>query len=51
MCTEKNRSQRAEGYNIVSLIYWVAKKLLYHRLPYHMDLYVCAVCHVVSHSK
>jgi len=51
VCSEKNRSQHAEEYNIVGLIYWVAKKLLCHRLPYHMDVYVCGVCHVVLYSR
>lgn len=51
VCTEKNRSQLAKEYNNVSLVYWVAKKSFYHLLPYHMDLYVHAVCHVVSHSR
>ena len=52
VCTEKNRSQHTKEYNNVSLIYWVAKKLLCHLVPYHMDLYVHAVyhCHIVSHS-
>jgi len=51
VCTEKNRSWHAKEYNDVSLIDWVSEKLLYHHLPYHMDLYVHAVCHVVSHSR
>jgi len=51
VCTEKNCSQHAKEYNNVSLVYWVAKQLLCHLLPYHMDLYVHVVCHVVSHSR